>query len=457
MTAVPDWRIAGRSDAELAAAAAAGDRGAFAGIYDRYADRLHDFCVGMVRDHDAAADCVQDVFCTAATRLPQLRQPDKLRPWLYAIARHEALRQIRQRRREQVSDELPEVASGEAGPDTLAARTELAALVTEAVGGLSERDRTVLDLTYRHGLDGPELAEALGVTPKNANTMVERLRDTVERSLGALLVARGARHHPDRCPELGAVLSGWDGQFTILMRKRIARHIEACPTCEADRRRLVNPRALLGGAPMFIPAPHWLRAHTLTQIQLTSTSVGTSAERVDSQGAANNQDHLDDAHSGRTRQLIRRVALFAATLIISLGLTIAWLHHQDTPITATGMNTIVPSTPTPAATFTTNAAPNSPPPAVVTPAPQVAPAAPTQVPTASAPNPPRPPVPPAVVTPAIPVLPTPVAIPAPSFPIHRPPPRWPPPCWPPRLSPPRSRTPDTRIENPNPSTCARTK
>ena len=72
MTAVPDWDI-GRpmgTDAELVRASAAGDRSAFAGIYDRYANRLQDFCVGMLRDRDGAADCVQDVFCIAATRLP---------------------------------------------------------------------------------------------------------------------------------------------------------------------------------------------------------------------------------------------------------------------------------------------------------------------------------------------------------------------------------------------------
>src|SRR6202048_4244768 len=154
MTALPDWDIA--SDAELARAAAAGDRSAFGGIYDRYVDRLHDFCVGMLRDRDAAADCVQDVFCTAATQLAKLRDPDRLRPWLYAIARNEALRCIRDRRREQVFDELPEAASGEAGPDTLAARTELADLIAQAAGGLSDRDRTVLELAYRPGLDGPE-------------------------------------------------------------------------------------------------------------------------------------------------------------------------------------------------------------------------------------------------------------------------------------------------------------
>ena len=84
MTAVPESDIL--SDAELAVAAAEGDRTAFAGIYDRYADRLHDFCIGMVRDRNAAADCVQDTFCTAATRLDSLRDPDKLRPWLLSVA-----------------------------------------------------------------------------------------------------------------------------------------------------------------------------------------------------------------------------------------------------------------------------------------------------------------------------------------------------------------------------------
>ncbi len=152
MTAVPDWGIA--SDAELVAAAAGGDRGAFGAIYDRYANRLFDFCVGMMRDSDAAADCVQEVYCTAANRLADLRDADKLRPWLYAIARNEALRTIRRRDRERVTDQLAESQSEVPGPETLAARTELADLVTEAAGGLSERDRFILDLTYRHGLDG---------------------------------------------------------------------------------------------------------------------------------------------------------------------------------------------------------------------------------------------------------------------------------------------------------------
>src|SRR4029078_5494685 len=101
MSAVTHWEVVapGDTDADLARAAAAGDRGAFAGIYDRYADRLFDFGVGILRSRDDAADCGQDAFCTAASRLGQLRDADKLRPWLYAIARNEALRPLRDARR----------------------------------------------------------------------------------------------------------------------------------------------------------------------------------------------------------------------------------------------------------------------------------------------------------------------------------------------------------------------
>ena len=105
MTAVIDWDIV--SDAELAAAAATGNQAAFAGIYDRYADRLHDFCVGMVRDREAAADCVQDTFVTAATRLSSCVSWTNSPVAVRHRARNEALRRIRERNREQPSDGCP--------------------------------------------------------------------------------------------------------------------------------------------------------------------------------------------------------------------------------------------------------------------------------------------------------------------------------------------------------------
>ena len=333
--ALPLWPDV--SDGDLARAAAEGDRQAFAEIYDRYADRLYDFCVGMLADRDAAADCVQDTFCVAATDLGSLREPERLRPWLYSITRHHAMRCLRHRYREEVSDAVPDMTSHEAGPEAVAGQSELAHLVDEAAGGLSDRDRELLELSYRHGLDGPELAETLGVSLTSANTMVFRLRQTVERCLGALLVARSARSGKDGCPELVAILKGWDGQFTVLMRKRIARHVESCNHCAQEQRRRVNPVALLGAAPMFIPAPVWLRSQTLDRVQLTSASSG-----IDAAGGVTGPQRVGT-----------RIALIVGVPLVCLGATILWFARPNTPIAPlvdVGIDSTLRESPPPAPT-----------------------------------------------------------------------------------------------------------
>ncbi|SEH84696.1 RNA polymerase sigma factor, sigma-70 family [Mycolicibacterium rutilum] len=320
MTAIFDPDILGPadSDAELTRAAVSGDKRAFAMIYDRYSNRLYDFCVGMLGDRDGAADCVQDVFCTAATQLPRLRDPDKLRPWLYSIARNEALRRIRDQRRETPTDDLPDTASGDAGPEALAARLELADLIADAAGGLSDRDRSVLELAFRHGLSGPDLAAVLGVTPATANTIVHRLRQNIERSLGALLVSRRVRADGG-CAELRAILDGWDGTFNVLMRKRISRHIESCATCDEQRRRLASPAALLGAAPVFIPAPAWLRDQTLREVQLTSSTATV---------------HPITARADEGRSSVLPVAVFVIALIAALGTVALWATSPTTTVPA---------------------------------------------------------------------------------------------------------------------------
>jgi RNA polymerase sigma factor (sigma-70 family) len=376
MTAVPSWDHVDprNTDAALVRGSLAGDRAAFAQIYDRYADRLHDFCVGMLRDLDGAADCVQDTFCLAATRLPQLRDPDRLRPWLYAIARNEALRWLRDRRREKPSDHLPDIQSDDAGPDTLAARTELADLLADAAGGLTDRDRTVFDLAFRHGLNGPDLADALGVSHSNANTMVLRLRGTIERSLGALLVCR--RHNATGgCAVLGEILAGWDGKFTVLMRKRVSRHIESCPDCDDERRRLVTPAALLGAAPVFIPAPEWLRERTLGEIQLTSHGSAIEGEPADAAGPDSNTDdpsRIDASSADRGRRRMMLAALLIAVLSGAAGLQLAWMNNWTIPFVPTETTETAPEPtaepPPPSNPLPPQAPVSVPPPSVLPPA-----------------------------------------------------------------------------------------
>ena len=255
-----------RSDAELVRAVLAGDRGAFAAVYGRYADRLHDFCWSLLRDRDEAADATLDAFLVAAERLGQLRDPERLRPWLYAVARSQALRRVRARQRVAPEEDMIDRPDGADGPELAAEQADLRELVWNAAAGLSVRDRAVLDLHLRHGLEGAELGEAMGVPASHAYVLLSRLRDQVERSLGALLVARLGRRD---CPELASLLAGRDGRFSPLIRKRVARHVDGCDRCGERRRALASPLALLAAVPP-LPAPAWLRGQVLEHLQLTA-------------------------------------------------------------------------------------------------------------------------------------------------------------------------------------------
>lgn len=252
-------------DAALVAWAIDGDQSAWAEIYDAYADRLHDYCFSIVRERHEAADVLHDAFVTAATKIGQLRDPSRLRPWLYAICRTEALASIRRRTREAPAEEIPEMRSGDDIHGEYA-ESELRELVSAAAGGLEARDRSVLFLHLRGGLDGRELGEALGVSAHHATVLLGRVRGHVERSLSALLVGRTGR---ESCPELDTLLDDWDGSLSPLVRKRIARHIDKCEVCGERRKRMVSPLALLGSVPM-IPAPDDLRERTLDDLALVA-------------------------------------------------------------------------------------------------------------------------------------------------------------------------------------------
>ena len=176
-------------DAALARRLQGGDAAAWADVYDRYADRLHDYCASILHDPHEAEDALHDAFVTASQRIDQLRDPDRLRPWLYAICRTTALGRARRRSRIVPSEEVGVVTPAPAAPDPVEER-DLQRLVWDAAEGLAPQDKAVLYLHLRHGLTGEALGEALEMSPHHANVRLSRVRGLVERSLTVLLVGR---------------------------------------------------------------------------------------------------------------------------------------------------------------------------------------------------------------------------------------------------------------------------
>ena len=312
------------ADAQLVSAYLDGDRTALASIYDKYAAGLYDTAAAMLSDRHDAADMVQDVFCIAAERLNQLRDPDRLKPWLYAVLRNEVYRRTKKRKRATPTDFQAEttpdvVATFDPNADGAAASyDELAELVRSAAAGLDERDRLVLELSVRQGLTGADLADALGVTPEQSYTLVHRMRDRIEKSLGAFTVAKmGSKE----CSELATIISGWNGEFSILIRKRVARHIDECSICERTRSKYA-PLALFGAAPVFL-LPLGLREKVLTATQ----SIPTPSKSADphankssrgSQRSRHIKLNRNDGFPRAARISRHAVAVIASTAVVLL-------------------------------------------------------------------------------------------------------------------------------------------
>lgn len=241
----------------------------FGAIYRRYGDRIHDYCLAVLRHREDAADATSDTFLLAYQRLGQLRDPGRLTPWLYAIARSRCLDRIRDRGRQRPTGDLEPLSPAEPPATGQVEVTELRRLVWEAAAGLAAGDRAVLDLHLRQGLSGGELADALGVPAEKANLMLHRMKLRMRHTIGALLVARTGRRD---CPDLAAITTG---RLTPLIRKRLARHIDRCQTCR-DRRDRLALELLYGSVPLA-PAPVAIGDRLTEFTELTATGTDPAA------------------------------------------------------------------------------------------------------------------------------------------------------------------------------------
>jgi RNA polymerase sigma factor (sigma-70 family) len=181
-----------RSDAELVTAARSGDTRAFADLYREHVDSVRRVAYHLVGDSDATADAVQDTFARALQHLDDLREPDRFRPWLLAIARHAATDQLRARKRLTFLDETHDemLAADEPGPESVAEVRELADRVQGCVDGLSLRDAAAVTMVTQLGFAPAQVADALGVTQGAAKVIVHRARRRLRNALALELMVK---------------------------------------------------------------------------------------------------------------------------------------------------------------------------------------------------------------------------------------------------------------------------
>lgn len=174
------------AEARLIAAAAAGDRDAFAALASTCIDRMYATATLMLRDRSRAEDAVQDALVRAWRDLPTLRDRSRFDAWLRRVLVRACYDEARRNRRHEANlTLLPQHDPGVADSSLeLGDRDEMDAALLR----LSMAHRAIVVHHYYLDLSLPEIAEAFDIPIGTAKSRLHHarlaLRDSLTRSRG---------------------------------------------------------------------------------------------------------------------------------------------------------------------------------------------------------------------------------------------------------------------------------
>jgi RNA polymerase sigma-70 factor, ECF subfamily len=187
--------VAAVSDRELAIRFPAADDAVVRDVYERFGGAVYTVALSILGDPGRAADVVQSTFVNAWQAAGRFNPDQELAPWLYTIARRQAIDAYRRERRARAID-AADVDDAQAAVSLEA--TWEAWQVRIALDQLPEDERQVVKLSWFDGLAHPEIADKLGVPVGTVKSRSHR----AHRRLAELLayvrvqgdVALGANH-----------------------------------------------------------------------------------------------------------------------------------------------------------------------------------------------------------------------------------------------------------------------
>jgi RNA polymerase sigma-70 factor, ECF subfamily len=188
---------AGDPSTELMLRVRDGDAGAFEQLMGLWQNRLVTLFLHQTGDHSTAEDLAQEVFLRVYRSRATYQPTAKFTTWIHTIANNVAsdLRQRSYRRREyglasNVSasssaiglDQIAVAASGQM-PARLADRTELQAVVQQALGTLNDRQRMAVLLAKFEQCSYEEIAAAMDLSVPAVKSLLFRARDQLREAI----------------------------------------------------------------------------------------------------------------------------------------------------------------------------------------------------------------------------------------------------------------------------------
>lgn len=172
----------------LLAQARGGDAEAFGELYRLFARRVFGLCRHLLVSHEAAEDATSEVFLRAQRAMKTYDSALPFPRWLFSIAGHHCVDQLRRRRVERrlfevPEEDAPEVAAGTESPLAEFLGGERRDAVRAAIAALPERYRLPLVLRYFSDMSYDQIAGALGLNRNHVATLIFRAKKELRQAL----------------------------------------------------------------------------------------------------------------------------------------------------------------------------------------------------------------------------------------------------------------------------------
>jgi RNA polymerase sigma factor (sigma-70 family) len=203
MMTTETMHAAERNDTDLVAESLDGRRDAFRQIVERYQTLICSLAYSAIGNLSQSEDVAQETFISAWKDLRSLREPDKLRAWLCAIARNRIQRSLQRERREPVHNAAPlekadDSPAHEALPSEQAISREEEAILWRSLEKIPELYREPLILFYREHQSIGSVAAELELSEDAVKQRLSRGRKLLQEEVQSFVEGALRRTAPSQ-------------------------------------------------------------------------------------------------------------------------------------------------------------------------------------------------------------------------------------------------------------------
>jgi RNA polymerase sigma-70 factor (ECF subfamily) len=195
------------AEVDLARRLMAGDANAFDRFVEHFRAKIFHYSWLMCGQREDAEDVAQDTLLKVFESFDQLREPERVRPWVFRIARNACLMKRRKSvfapaQELSLDDFMPamnhqgghaklQIADGSGLPDHQLMRSEMKHVLDQAISELPENYKSVLLMRDVEELSTLETAQVLDLTEDVVKTRLHRARLAVRQKLDEYLRSGG--------------------------------------------------------------------------------------------------------------------------------------------------------------------------------------------------------------------------------------------------------------------------